>query len=120
MLALLQLLFHCKGGISSEPFRLSNVFGSEMVLQRAPQQAMIWGFGRPRQVVRTQFGGATLQTTIGTDNIWRQKLPATPAGGPYNISFSSSDGHGEIALSDVLFGDLVRDSCIRKSSARRT
>jgi sialate O-acetylesterase len=41
----------------------------------------------------------------GSDGVWRQQLPAMPAGGPYNLTFSSSTG-GSASMSDVLFGDV--------------
>jgi sialate O-acetylesterase len=84
-------------------FSLSNVFGNSMVLQRAPQRAVVWGFGTEGVAVQTDFLGQILHTTVNTDGIWKQNLPATVAGGPYNISFKSSDG-SSVSLSDVLFG----------------
>ena len=36
-------------------YSLSNTLGSDMVLQRAPSSAVIWGFGTPGVVIRTRF-----------------------------------------------------------------
>lgn len=55
--------------------------------------------------VKTGFNGATLTSTAGADGTWRQALPPTAAGGPYNLTFSASTGESA-ALSNVLFGDV--------------
>ena len=36
---------------SSSVFRFANIYGSHMVLQKAPQRAIIWGFGEVGQEV---------------------------------------------------------------------
>jgi hypothetical protein len=66
---------------------------------------MIWGFGNPGDTLTTSFNGKILHTTVGQDNVWRQKLGATPAGGPYSLSVSAPDS-STLGLSDVLFGDV--------------
>ena len=63
---------------------LSATLGSHMVLQRAPQQAMVWGHTAPGAKVTTSMAsgsGATavMATLAGADGTWRQKLPATQA-----------------------------------------
>ena len=42
---------------------LSNVFGSSMVLQRAPQAATVWGFAPAGTIVKTTFASAVLHAT---------------------------------------------------------
>ena len=76
-----------------------------MVLQRAPQAAIVWGFTSAGAVVTTTFNGGSYNSTAGADGVWRQSLPPTPAGGPYTLSFTSSTG-AAAALSDLLFGDV--------------
>jgi len=84
---------------------LASALGDHMVLQRAPQASVVWGFATPGATVKTTFKGQQYTATAGSDTIWRQTLPPTGAGGPYNISFSASTGEvGQ--LSDVLFGDV--------------
>jgi sialate O-acetylesterase len=68
--------------------------------------AQVWGFDTAGSTVRTTFGGTVWNATTGSDGIWRQALPSTPAGGPYTISFTSSAG-GSLTMSDVLFGDVI-------------
>lgn len=88
-------------------FTLSNTLGDHMVLQRDARSppAIVWGFAAAGVTIKTTFQGNTFTTTTGSDGVWRQALPPTPAGGPYTISFTGSDG-GSAALNDVLFGDV--------------
>ena len=39
------------GSKSANVFRFANIYGDQMVLQQAPKQAMIWGFGEIGQQV---------------------------------------------------------------------
>lgn len=92
-------------GVQSATFQLSNTLGDHMVLQRdavAPP-AVVWGFAQPGAAVYTSFMGKRFQTEAGTDGVWRQALPTTPAGGPYDILFHTDSGE-TAALNDVLFG----------------
>jgi len=86
---------------------LSATLGSNMVLQRAPQQALVWGFAASGTVVTTTMDGKTkLTTTAGTDGIWRQKLPPQPASDKaHYFAFTSSAGQSAEML-NVLFGDV--------------
>lgn len=77
-----------------------------VVLHRAPKIAIVWGFGAPGSTIKTDFNGASLTATTGTDGYWRQPLPATAAGGPYSLVFTPSTGEPAITLTDVLFGDV--------------
>lgn len=102
---------------------LSATLGSHMVLQTAPQQAVVWGFTAPGSTVTTimtpagacgaQVAAAcraqTFHSVADTKGTWRQKLPATPASTTtwYNFSFTSSSPQKESAnITDVLFGDV--------------
>ena len=42
-------------------FSLSNTLSSDMVLQRAPSSAVLWGFGTPGVVIRTHFRAMVLE-----------------------------------------------------------
>lgn len=97
-------------------FNVSNTLGNGMVLQRfafdpsggsPPQQAVVWGFGTPGTQVKTTVSGkATHNTTVGADGVWRQALLPMPASiVPTDITFT--DGAAtNLALRDVLFGDV--------------
>ena len=58
---------------------LSTVFGSHMVLQREPQQALVWGNTTAGAKVTTVFNGLTLHAVADVNGTWRQKLPPMPA-----------------------------------------
>jgi sialate O-acetylesterase len=93
---------------AAAPIRLSRTLGDHMVLQRdaTSPPALVWGFGDAGVTVSTTFNGKTLgPASVGSDGVWRQALPPTPAGGPYALSFTASDG-STASLSDVLFGDV--------------
>lgn len=87
---------------------VSNTLGSNMVLQQAPQQAIIWGFTNKTgvKVSASLDGGAAMTATSGTDHTWRITLPATPASTiPHKIAISSSAGDAA-TLENVLFGEV--------------
>jgi sialate O-acetylesterase len=91
---------------SAVAFSLSSTLGDFMVLQRAPQSAVVWGFAAPGSTVKTTFLGQPYSATTGADSIWRQSLPPQPATTtPMTITFSVSTGEAG-ALNDVLFGDV--------------
>mgnify|MGYP001131162221 FL=1 len=102
---LLATVLLAAASVSAASFQLSNTLGDHMVLQRAPASAVVFGFADPGVVVRTTFNGTEYQTTTTSQGVWRQALPPTQAGGPYTISFSSSDGDSAQLL-DVLFGEV--------------
>eukprot|EP00040_Diaphanoeca_grandis_P026797 m.150595 g.150595 ORF g.150595 m.150595 type:complete len:555 (-) comp30734_c0_seq1:240-1904(-) len=89
------------GGIT-----LSNTLGDDMVLQRAPASATVWGFGTAGVTVEAAFQGQTLKATVGADGVFRFVLPPTPATStPTTITFTASDG-SKTALNNVLFGEV--------------
>jgi sialate O-acetylesterase len=78
-----------------------------MVLQRAPQQATVWGFAAPGTVVTTTFDKIQhMKATADSDGIWRQQLPATEASAtPHSLTFLASTGE-TAEMQNVLFGDV--------------
>jgi len=86
---------------------LSSTLGSNMVLQRGPQQATVWGFATPGVVITTTMDiTTTLTTTVGADGIWRQQLPATAASSTaHTFGFNSSTGQ-TASMENVVFGDV--------------
>ena len=88
------------------PFRLSNVFGSNMVIQR-DGPSPVWGWTKAGDTVTTTFNGGKL-TSAPADaaGLWVQRLPPTPAGGPFELSFTTSSGGDTLSLTNVLVGDV--------------
>ena len=103
---------------------LSATLGDHMVLQREPQQAIVWGFTAPGATVTTTMAPSLCATddgrsagacerqafkaTADKDGTWRQKLPPMPASKKaYSFTFASSSAAAEKAsMDDVLFGDV--------------
>jgi hypothetical protein len=117
---LVALLAASVQGASAWTF-LSNTLGDGMVLQRAPQQAVVNGISNTTHahitITMTAPAGSgaaavkTFTTTAdGKTGVWRQRLPATPATlVGTNFTFSSSAGESA-ALTGVVFGDVFRES----------
>eukprot|EP01116_Phalansterium_solitarium_P024670 TRINITY_DN90_c0_g2_i1.p1 TRINITY_DN90_c0_g2~~TRINITY_DN90_c0_g2_i1.p1 ORF type:complete len:525 (+),score=193.81 TRINITY_DN90_c0_g2_i1:145-1719(+) len=108
------LLFLCLSllwlGVDSRGL-LSNALGSNMVLQRAPQQARLWGWTKPGTMVIVSYSGPHVErqytgiAMAAIDGAWHVLLPRTPAGGPYEIVVSSAANETAM-LSNVMFGDV--------------
>ncbi|PRP75416.1 hypothetical protein PROFUN_15756 [Planoprotostelium fungivorum] len=81
-------------------------YASNMVLQRAPQQAILAGNGLTAgAAIIVNFNGRNGTATASANGAWNYSLPATPAGGPYNITVYS--GSSQQQLINVLFGDVI-------------
>lgn len=94
---------------SNALLNVSNTLGSNMVLQRAPFEANIWGWVDATANVTISFNGkvilAAFDAASADVKLWKAKLPATEAGGPYVIGVASSSGD-KLALQNILFGDV--------------
>ncbi|CAF5002970.1 unnamed protein product [Rotaria sp. Silwood1] len=87
-----------------------------MMLQRAPQRAIIWGFGEPSKLTTLQIKNKTY-TTISRaelendsgESIWSIVRDPISDEGPYDIHVTQKLANGSlftISLHDVLFGDV--------------
>jgi sialate O-acetylesterase len=96
---------------TAEPTRplLATVFGDHAVLQR-DRAVALWGWGRAGSSVGVRLQGGdlvaplTATATVAADGRWLARLPAHPAGGPYELVVS--DGPDSITLKDILLGDV--------------
>lgn len=80
--------------------------GTQLQVLQRDRPVIVYGGAAPGVTVKTVFAGDTYGPVAADANgTWRQTLPATAAGGPYVLTFSSSDG-GAATLDDVLFGDV--------------
>ena len=85
---------------------VSRTLGDHMVLQAAPQSAVVWGATTPSAVVTTTFDGQSYEATANTNGTWRQRLPPTAASTkPFTLSMRSTSGENA-TLSDVVFGEV--------------
>lgn len=105
-LAAATLLAAVCGTLASGPAaaqaRLAGVFGDHMVLQRH-MPLRVWGWAAPGEAVAVAFKGRQRRTVAGVDGRWQLDLPASPAGGPYELVVQASN---RIVLRDVLVGEL--------------
>ena len=105
------------------PPGFAHVFGSNMVLQRAPLQARVFGYAAPNSAMTVTLAPAAVgasasapqshsvqQVRADGSGRWQCSLPATPSssGMPYTVSLTdASTGAVFQVLDGVLFGDVV-------------
>ena len=82
--------------------RLPQLISDGMVLQR-DIKTDIWGWASPGEKVRVRFNHHTYKSNTNASGRWSVKLPATKAGGPYDMDISASN---HITVHDILFGDV--------------
>jgi len=87
-----------------------------MVLQRAPQKAVVWGYGDPGKLTTLTMNDK-IYTTISSlesaneqnESIWSVTLDPVSDEGPFDIHVSQPLANGTlvtITIHDVLFGDV--------------
>ncbi len=79
--------------------KLPTLVSNGMVLQR-DIPVKIWGWANPGEKVTVNFKGKKIRAIADSKGSWFTMLPATSAGGPYEIKVN------EVLLKDVLFGDV--------------
>ncbi len=110
-LCLLLLIIQCNG----VP-RFANYIQDHMVLQRAPQKSVVWGYGDPG-VLTTLRMNDKIYTTISEtkpandlgESIWSVTLDPVSDEGPFDIHVSQPLANGTlvtITIHDVLYGDV--------------
>jgi sialate O-acetylesterase len=87
-----------------------------MVLQRAPQKSILWGFGDPGQLTTLTVNDKTYITVSPlkplnpqNESIWSITLDPIEDEGPFDINVSQSLTNGTIVtitINDILFGDV--------------
>ncbi|TST73070.1 Sialate O-acetylesterase [Bagarius yarrelli] len=88
-------------------FRFASYYGEHMVLQKAPEKAVVWGYGTTGAEVQISLVGPQhkqVQSAPVFDGIWKVVLDPVPAGGPYNLT--AVQNGSRIVLTDVMFGDV--------------
>ena len=86
-----------------------------MVLQRAPQKSVVWGYTDTNQVITLRLGNKMYTTVSNSkpdnefgESIWSVTLDPVSEEGPYDVHVTqpSPSGNITITLHDVLFGDV--------------
>ena len=82
--------------------RLPQVIASDMVLQRG-MPLPIWGWAEPGESVTCELGQAKATATANAQGEWLVKLPAMPAGGPFEMEVR---GQNTVKLTGILVGEV--------------
>eukprot|EP00043_Microstomoeca_roanoka_P000473 m.27831 g.27831 ORF g.27831 m.27831 type:complete len:504 (+) comp10338_c0_seq2:59-1570(+) len=86
--------------------QLPTVIDSNMVLQRSPYNARVWGFGTAgEKVTVTVVGETPVTNTTTSDGMWEVNLPPHSEGSGFTLKISSSTGQ-TITLTNIAFGDV--------------
>jgi sialate O-acetylesterase len=88
---------------SAAELRLSRLVSDGMVVQR-DVEVPVWGWAAADEDVTVTFRGAAYAARADASGAWRVRLPATAAGGPYEISVAAGDERVDVR--DVLVGDV--------------
>ena len=101
------LLVLCVSRHASAALTLPNLFSSDMVLQRSPLQASLWGTADPHALITvTVRSNTTSSASVTADGSghWRLLLPAQPTSADSEVTVS--DGASSVVLSRVAWGDV--------------
>jgi sialate O-acetylesterase len=83
--------------------RLHGVLGDHAVLQRG-QPIVLAGEAAPNETVMITLAGRTVTAKAGREGRFETRLPALPAGGPYDLTIAAASGAA--VLRDILIGDV--------------
>jgi len=96
--------------------RFANYIQDHMVLQRAPQTAIVWGYGDPSTLTILKMNDQIYKTVSRSEladaqneSIWTVTLDPVSDEGPFDIHVSQPSANGTlvtITIHDVLFGDV--------------
>ena len=86
--------------------RFSNVFESNMVLQR-DSEIPVWGFAPQGTAVRVSLdGGAPVSATADSTGRWIVTFPAIAVPGGNHTLALSADGQADVVLANIAIGDV--------------
>lgn len=103
--------------LANGAIRFANYYQDHMVLQRAPQRAIVWGYVDTFNTFVTLTMNNKIYRTISFSSsndatnlsVWSMTLDAQTEEGPFQFNASHILANGSvetIALNDVLFGDV--------------
>nr|CAB3266066.1 sialate O-acetylesterase-like [Phallusia mammillata] len=106
------LILHIAAFCSGDDFAFASYFQNNMVLQREPQRAVIWGYGTVGASVMVSLDSDIYMTTVTTGpngkGMWVVKLEPQPVGGPRVLSAvqNADEIFNAVILENILFGDV--------------
>jgi sialate O-acetylesterase len=83
--------------------RLDGLIGDHAVLQRG-QPVVVSGRGAPGEAVMIGLAGNSVTVTADRQGRFEARLPALPAGGPYDLTVAAPSG--AMLVRDLLIGDV--------------
>ncbi len=91
---------------TSTTLRLATFVSSNMVLQREPHAARVWGWAEPGSNISVALNEGDLLAfdIVNADGTWSVEMPPQPAGAGHTLQVT--DGTTMISLDDVAFGDV--------------
>ncbi|MCY2926817.1 MAG: hypothetical protein NT031_15540, partial [Planctomycetota bacterium] len=93
-----------RAGAANVTFKLPNVIGDNMVLQR-DVPLPIWGWAVPGQKVSVTLAGANVEALADELGEWMVSLPPMKAGGPYEMTVSAPRSPA-ITVKNILVGEV--------------
>ena len=88
----------------AENFKLHNIYGDHMVLQR-DRDIVITGTAARGKKVTVTLAGNSATAVAGRNGVWKAVLPAMSAGGPHTLTVSGKKG-AQRTLEDVMIGEV--------------
>jgi sialate O-acetylesterase len=102
--------------VGNAALRFANYIQDHMVLQRAPQRSIVWGYGDASKLTTLRINDKIYTTMSRSESanelgeiIWSVTLDPVEDEGPFDIHVSQPLANGTrvtITLQDVLFGDV--------------
>lgn len=86
------------------PLLLDGLFQDHAVFQRG-RPIPVWGRAEPGEEIMLRLAGATATVRADEAGRWSVELPAMPAGGPFQLTVTSSGGARQ-TIADLLVGDV--------------
>ncbi len=83
--------------------KLATLFSDHAVFQRN-KPVPVWGWTKPFTSVSASLGSVSAQTLSTKDGHFLLRLPALPAGGPYELTVTAGDE--KITVYDILIGEV--------------
>jgi len=83
---------------------LPAVICDNMVLQQK-MEVPVWGWAEPGEQVKVKgsWNNSNFDTRANKDGRWMVRLPAAPAGGPYQMTIQ---GKNTLQIKNILFGEV--------------
>ena len=99
---MLRWILLCLPAMSIAQVKLPRLISDNVVLQR-DAKLTIWGWAAPGEKVNVRFIGKSYIAATGADSTWSIILPATKAGGPYDMEIKATN---QITIKNILIGDV--------------